>query len=462
MAIDPAELRATVARDFPTTRDELARLIAIPGCDFPGHDPAELARCAALCGEQLDAAGFPSVEQFVVPEAPPYICARDHRAGPDRPTLLLYAHYDVQPPLDPALWTSPPFTATERNGRLYGRGSCDDKAAIALHAAAYRVARAVDDALPVNLTVIVEGEEETGSPHLAAMLTAHQTGLAADAVVVPDVPTLATGVPCMVTSLRGLLVFDVTVRCLSGPVHNGLWGGALPDAGLILSRLLAGLADDHGQLDLAELQVPQVEGLCDPAAAPFDPAAFARDAGALDPTILTDGPTTYRRLWTAPALNISSLSVGGGPGGGGNVINGEARARIGLRIAPGMGVARTRDAIERALHARCPPGAQLALAPEVSGAAWHCDPQHSFFDAARAALRTGFGRDPLPIGCGASIPFVHTIETALDNPPILLLPVEDPLSNPHGIDESVHLGDLQATIASLAALIHHEGWTGKH
>ncbi|MHC5067246.1 MAG: M20/M25/M40 family metallo-hydrolase [Planctomycetota bacterium] len=442
--------------DFATTVTRLSELIRIPSCSFPGSDPRHLATAASATAAWARAAGLPDV-QLIDGPWPPQVVARDHRAGPDAPTVLLYSHYDVQPPLRAELWTSPAYEPTIRNGRLYGRGSADDKAGIAASLAACAAWYDSAGHLPCNVTVWVEGEEEVGSPHLAAFLDTHLDLLRADCLLINDLGNIATGLPTITTSLRGMVACNVRLRALQRPVHSGMWGGAAPDAVRMLCRLLDGLADDDGRPLLPGISIPSTspQALTELKDVPYDADAFADSLGLLPGgrSLVSDGATTLNRNWYQPNFSINAIHAGGEPGQAGNVIMDEAWARISIRTVPGMDAAAVHAALDARIHDLCPAGAEISIEREQSAEAWTTAPDHPLFDHCRAAFSAAYGRDCVTIGCGATIPFVDTLSRRLGDIPTLLIPVEDPDSRPHAEDESVHLGDLEHTSVALTSFL---------
>lgn len=441
--------------NFPGTIARLSELVRIPSCAFPGYDHSTLDRSAEAVSAWFSEIGIPEVEIVRLSGCAPAVIARDHRAGPARPTFLLYAHHDVQPPMRDALWTSPAFEPVVRDGRLYGRGAADDKAGIALHAASIAAWYAVDGRLPVNVTLLVEGEEETGSDHLAELLDARLPGLHADAVVIADLSNHDTGVPSLTVSLRGLVALEVELRGLERPVHSGLWGGVAPDPVQTLCRILGELVDRDGAI-----LVPGIlDGIVPPSEAeragwdsiPYDPSTWAAQAG-VDPRI---APASSRqlceRLWRRPALSVNGIQAGS-KGQVGNVLMDSAWARLGVRIVPGMDPARTAGLLEAHLRAAAPEGMTISVSIESVAAAWSTETGHPLFAACKAALETGYGATPVEAGCGATIPFVEAITSRIGGAPALLVGVEDPWCNAHSENESVHLGDLLKAIRSQAAL----------
>lgn len=459
-----ADVIARARLDFPHTLKRLKDLIRIPSCSFAGFEKAHVEASAEATATWLREAGYPEVRVARLEGVLPYVIAKDHRAGPGKPTVLLYAHHDVQPPLREHLWTSPPHEPTERNGRLYARGAADDKAGIAAHCAAAAAWNAVAGHPPVNLTVVIEGEEEIGSPNFSRFLDAHATELAADCVVIADLANVDTGLPSLTTSLRGHVSLEVELRALRSPLHSGMWGGPVPDVVMALCRMLATCTDGAGRIAipgvLDGVRPTTAEERAGFARIPFDAARFATQAGLVKPAgVVGDAIATHSALWREPAFAVNAIQAGE-RGKTGNVLMDSAWARIGVRIVPDMDGATVRRLVIEHLQRHCPPWAELTVAADRAGEAWTTATGHPAFAAAREALRLGYGVAPIEIGCGASIPFVGEVTARLGGIPALLIGVEDPACAAHAENESVHLGDLVSAIAAEAALFGLLAGTG--
>ncbi len=449
---------AALERGFERTLAELVDLARIPGVSAAGFDPAEVERSAVWVAELLVESGLSGVQLLRVEDAHPYVVGQCCEAGPDAPTILVYAHHDVQPPGRLDRWKTPPFEPTEKNGRLYGRGVVDDKAGLMLHLAALRAWLEATGALPVNVKLLVEGEEEIGSGHLEAFLREHKTSLAADVLVLSDTANLATGLPSLTRSLRGLAAVDVTVRALDHPIHSGMWGGPAPDAATALGVILGRLVDARG--------VPAVPGLFDGvpelseaerarlAALPFDEQEFRDDAGMLPGSGFAGEPerSVYERLWHRPALALTALE-GMPMEGAANQLMAEACARVGVRIPPGQDPEAVRDAVVDFLRADPPWGVTVETKCDVAVPGWATETEGPAFDAARRAMALGFGCEPVEIGCGGSIPFVGPFVEVLSGAPALLLGLEDPPCNAHGENESLDLQDFRKASRSAVHLL---------
>jgi cysteinylglycine-S-conjugate dipeptidase len=443
--MNETDLRVAVTRELPGARNDLERLVRIPGIAFPGFDHAQVQRSAELTAELLRGCGL---EVKIVRAGGQPAVIGNRPAPPGAPTVLLYAHHDVQPVGDAARWETDPFTPTERDGRLYGRGTADDKAGVMAHVAALR---ALGDALPVGVVVFVEGEEEFGSESLERLLTEHRDEIAADVIVIADSGNWDVGVPALTTSLRGIVNLFVEVRTIASAVHSGMFGGPVPDALTALSRLLATLHDDAG--DVA------VPGLTRRPATPLEYPIdrFRAEAGLLDGVELIGTGPVVDRLWTRPALSV--LGIDAPPTGEApNALVPSAKAKLSLRIAPGEDPGTAYQAIEAHLRDHAPWGAQVEVTLEQLGAPCAINADGPAYDAARAAFRTAWeGVEPVDIGVGGSIPFIATFAEMFPEAAILVTGVEDPHAKAHSPNESLDLGEFARACLAEALLLNNLG-----
>lgn len=405
----------------------------------------EVHRSADAVSKLLSEAGFGDV-RIVSEGGAPAVIAR-HPAPPGAPTVLLYAHHDVQPEGDATQWVSPPFTPTERDGRLYGRGTADDKAGIATHLAAMR---AFDGNPPVGLTVFVEGEEESGSPSLAALLGAHHDLLAADVIVIADSDNWSTEIPSLTVSLRGLADCVVEVATLDHGLHSGMWGGAVPDALSALVRLLASLHDDEGNVAVAGLHESTA------AAVDYPPERVREDTGLLDGVDEIGSGSVPQRLWAKPAVTVIGIDTT--PiASASNTLIPRARAKVSMRVAPGGDAAEHLAALTRHLEEHAPWGARVTVTPGDVGQPYAIDATGPVYDAARTAFRQAWGNDAIDMGVGGSIPFIAEFAAAFPDAKILVTGVEDPATQAHSINESLHLGVLERAATAEALLLEALG-----
>lgn len=436
-----SDLREAVARELPGVRADLERLVRIPGIAFDGFDHAHVERSAEAVAELLRGCGL-DVEVARAGGQPAVIGRR--AAPPGAPTVMLYAHHDVQPIGDPTLWESDPFEPVERDGRLYGRGAADDKAGIMAHVAALR---AFGDRLPVGVVVFVEGEEEYGSDSLERLLAEHRDKLTADVIVIADSTNWDVGVPALTTSLRGIVNCFVEVRTLDHAVHSGMFGGAVPDALTTLVRLLATLHDDAGNVAVADLVGREA------ARVDYPEDRFRAEAGLADGVRLFGTGRITDRLWTKPALavlGIDAPATGEAP----NALVPAAKAKLSVRLAPGDEPKRAYAALRAHLERHAPWGAQVEVTFEHDGAPCVIDASGPMFDAARSAFRTAWdGTDAVEIGVGGSIPFIATFQEMFPQAAILVTGVEDPHARAHGPNESLHLGEFARVCLAEALLL---------
>ncbi|WFE21669.1 dipeptidase [Solwaraspora sp. WMMD937] len=436
-----ADLRSAIARELPGVRADLERLIRIPGIAFDGFDHSQVERSAAAVAELARGCGLDV--QVVRAGGQPAVLGR-RPAPPGAPTVLLYAHHDVQPVGDPARWSSDPFEPVERDGRLYGRGAADDKAGVMAHVAALR---AFGDALPVGVVLFVEGEEEYGSESLSRLLDAHRDELAADVIVIADSANWEIGVPALTTSLRGLVNCFVEVRTLEQAVHSGMFGGPVPDALTALCRLLATLHDEAG-----DVAVPGLVGRTG-SAVDLPEQRIRDEAGMVDGVRFTGTGALTDRLWTKPALavlGIDAPATDGAP----NALVPAARAKLSLRLAPGDDPSAAYAALTAHLRAKAPWGARVEVSLESDGDACVIDATGPYFDAARAAFAAAWdGVAPVDVGVGGSIPFIATFQEMFPDAAILVTGVEDPYTGAHGPNESLHLGEFARVCLAEAFLL---------
>ncbi|HUH06636.1 MAG TPA: M20/M25/M40 family metallo-hydrolase, partial [Egibacteraceae bacterium] len=342
-------------------RADLEALVRIPSVSAPGFDADVLRRSAEAVRQLLADRGFAGARLLEAPGAHPAVYAELLAAGPDAPTVMLYAHHDVQPPGDPAEWDSPAFSPHEREGRLYGRGAADDKAGILVHVAAVDAWLQARHRIPVNVKVFIEGEEETGSEHLTEFLGAHSELLACDALVITDSVNWKIGVPAITVTLRGLVDAVVEVRALDHALHSGMYGGPVPDVLSGLAKLLAAMTDEHGAVaipgfsdDVVEPTAVQRDAI---AGLDFDEESFRAEAGLLDGVELAGerGRGLLERLWLRPVVTVIGIDAPS-VAGSSNTLAPTARARVSVRLGPGQDPVRARRLLCEWLESNAPWG----------------------------------------------------------------------------------------------------------
>lgn len=439
-------LAAAVDAVLPSARADLERLVRIPSI---WADPAHAADTEASAAAVAELAGAlnPATLQILRADGGAPAVVAQWPAPEGQPTVLLYAHHDVQPTGGDDEWTSPPFEPTERNGRLYGRGAADDKAGVMTHLG---VLRAFDGKPPVGVTLFIEGEEESGSPTLPALLAEHHALLAADVIVIADAANPAVDVPALTTSLRGLVDVVVEVSLLDRPLHSGVFGGPVGDALTALTHALASLHDEKGEVAVPGLR--HNEGT-DAAATDMPEAEFRAEAGLVDGAELLGTGTLAERIWHKPAiavLGIDAPSVAQAA----NILLPRARAMVSMRLAPGEDTLAARDKLTEHLTAHVPWGAQVTVTPG-SGVAepFSLDANGGAYDAAKRAFSEAYGNATVETGIGGSIPFIAEFARTFPGAAVLVTGVGDPASRWHGIDESLSLSMFGTGVKAEAFLL---------
>jgi cysteinylglycine-S-conjugate dipeptidase len=391
-----------------------------------------------------------------IPGVHPYVYG-EWMHKPGAPTLLLYGHHDVQPPGRPEKWKSPAFEPTERDGRLYGRGTADDKGGCMTHVAAVTSYLKGAGGLPCNVKFVIEGEEEIGSENLGKFLEKYKHLLAADFIVLSDTANFDTGVPALTYQLRGIVQVDVEVKVLDHPVHSGMWGGPVPDPVQVLADLIADLRNKDGSLNIPglykDVAKPSKKQLKRIRSLPFDEKKFKKDAGMTKGTKLWGEKdySVYEQIWTRPSLTVIATESHEFAGSSNQIVD-SARARLSLRTVPDMDGRKAGEQLVKKLTKKPPYGVEVTAKINGSTPWWTTDPDGPAFEAARRALKAGFKKDAAMIGAGGSIGFVQPFSDLLGGAPCLLTGVEDPPCNAHSENESLHLGDFKKCIASTVYL----------
>ena len=442
-----SEVTERVRALMPQVRADLEALTRIPSISLDAYDQAHVEASAEATAQLLRAEGL---EVEIVREGgrPAVI---GHIAGPPgAPTVMLYAHHDVQPTGDESAWDSSPFEPAERGGRLYGRGAADDKAGIMAHVAALR-AHAGD--LPVGVTVFVEGEEEIGSDSLPTILERHGEKLRADAIVLADSMNWAIGEPALTTTLRGMIRILVSVSTLDHGVHSGMFGGAVPDALMALVRILAGLHDDEGNLAVRGLRSGHAADL------EFTEQRLREESGLLDGVGVIGSDSLLSRMWTKPSATIIGIDAPSVQTAS-NTLVPTARAKVSVRLAPDQDDLAAFELVKEHVLGTVPWGAQVTVELEERGLGFAADAKGGIYDEARAAFADAWGVEPVDIGVGGSIPFVAAFAERFPDAAILVTGVEDPDTRAHGANESLHLGEFEKVCVAEALLLARLGAMG--
>ncbi len=444
-------LQASVRGGLPRAIAELSDLVRIPSVSWDGFDSAHVEASANLTAELLRALAV--FDDVIVDRAPgpdgvlgqPAVLAR-RAPSVGQPTVLLYAHHDVQPPGDDSAWTSPPFEPTLRGDRLYARGVADDKAGVMAHVAAIRALLETSGAPELGLVVFIEGEEEFGSRSFGALLERHRELLEADVIVVADSDNWAVDTPSLTVGLRGNATFSLTVSTLDHASHSGMYGGAVPDAMLATIRLLATLHDDDGSVAVAgmrshEQQVPSIS------------EERLRDEAALLEGVTPIGRgELLHRLWAQPSITVTGIDAPSVQNAS-NTLAPSITVKISARVAPGQSAAEAFAALEHHLRDHAPFGAHLSFGSIDLGEPFLVDATGWAVDEAIAAMTQSWGADPVLAGVGGSIPFIAQLAETFPDAQVLVTGVEDPHTRAHSPDESLHLGVFQRAVLTEAVLL---------
>jgi acetylornithine deacetylase/succinyl-diaminopimelate desuccinylase-like protein len=444
----PTTLPERIAADLSRITDELASLVRIPSVGYEGYDPAPVRASAERTAEILRDAGLPDV-RILEPGGQPAVFGQiDGPAG--APAVLLYAHHDVQPAADAGEWETPPFDPVVREGRMYGRGSADDKCGIALHAAAIRALLA-DGPPPVTIKVVVEGEEECNPEFLPELVGGNADLLRADVAIVADGGNIRTGRPTITTSIRGATSITVRVDVLPIAVHSGAFGGPLPDAVMSLCRMLAALHDDDGELTVEGLRSDGWRGT------EVTEAEFREETRVYPEVRLLGSGSIADRTLTKPSINILAFEAPRLDEVANQIVP-TASAVVGLRTAPGEDDLAAAQAVARRLHEVTPWGVRATVSVEDEpGKGYVVNTGSATFEAAREALTSAFGTDVVELGSGGSIPLVAMLDETFPGIQVLIWGAADHLSNYHSRDESVDLGEVVRTAQAEALFLRALG-----
>jgi acetylornithine deacetylase/succinyl-diaminopimelate desuccinylase-like protein len=437
------EVQDRVAELMPRARAELAELVAMKSVADPRQFPAE--ECQRAAQWVLDAfreVGFADVALRETADGSQAVVGSRPGPDPSGRTVLLYAHYDVQPPLDESAWRTPPFELTEVDGRWFGRGAADCKGNIVMHLAALR---ALGDDVPVNLKLVVEGSEEQGTGGLEDFVPKNAELLRADAILICDTGNAAVGQPALTVSLRGMVNVVVHVTALPSELHSGMFGGPAPDALAALVSMLATLRDEAGDTTVRGLDNTQ-----EWQGAPYPPDAFRSDAGIAESESLLGSGTVSDMLWARPALTILGIDCPPVLGSTAAIVP-RASARLNLRIPPGMEAEAAETALGDHLRAAAPWGVEVKVETEATGSPFLAATDGPAYDAMRLAMNDAYGQDLVMLGQGGSIPLCNVFAETFPDAELILMGVEEPLALIHAPNESVHPGEI-ARVATAEAL----------
>jgi acetylornithine deacetylase/succinyl-diaminopimelate desuccinylase-like protein len=452
MTIVPADLDAYLDANEGPILGQLSDLLRIPSVSARSEHDLDTAHAANWIAESLRLAGVASTVYATAGH--PVVVGEYRGAPPGAPTILVYGHYDVQPAEPLELWTSPPFEPTVRDGRLYARGSVDDKGQLFLHIKALEAHLAVRGRLPVNVIVLAEGEEEVGSVHLAAFIESHAELLRCDGVVISDSAMFAPGLPSVLSSLRGLAYFQIDVQGPAQDLHSGSYGGAVVNPAMALARILATLHDSEGAIAIPGFH-DAVRPFPDHVLAqmrelPFDDEQFRQETGA--PALGGEkGRTVLEQLWTRPTCEVNGLLSGYTGEGAKTVLPAKAMAKVSCRLVPDQDPAEIERLFAAHVQRVAPAGVTVTVTHLHGGRPWRGELTGPLFDAARRSLAAAFGREPVITGEGGSIPVVGDFERIL-GAPVVLVGFGLPGENAHAPDEWLSLSNFTLGMRAVATL----------
>jgi acetylornithine deacetylase/succinyl-diaminopimelate desuccinylase-like protein len=446
-----------VASNLGRFRAELYDFLRIPSISAKSEHDGDTRHAAEWLAEKLTSAGLSS--EIVDTPGHPVVLAEWRGAGPDVPTVLIYGHYDVQPPEPLDLWTSPPFEPTERDGRIYARGSADDKGQLYMHVKALEAHLATRSRLPINVVLLAEGEEEVGSENLVPFVEAHADRLACDIVLISDTGMFAEGLPSLLFSLRGLAYFEIHVHGARSDLHSGEYGGAVMNPGNALATIIASLHDAEGRIAIRGFYDDVVEWDAETRAQiaelPHSDEAFASEL-ALGELVGEPGYGTLERLWIRPTCDVNGILCGYTGQGAKTVLPNHAMAKVSFRLVPDQDPARVKELLEEHVRAVTPVGVEVEIKELHGGRPWKATVSGPAFEAAAEALEEAFGTAPVPMGGGGSIPIVVEFEERLDAT-ALLVGFSLPGCNLHAPDEWLPIENFEKGIGALALLYEKLG-----
>jgi acetylornithine deacetylase/succinyl-diaminopimelate desuccinylase-like protein len=456
----PADLERFLSDNDPRIHNELFEFLRIPSVSAKSDHNADTRRAAEWVKASLDKIG---VAAKIYPTAGHPVVVGEWRNAPGAPTVLIYGHYDVQPaePLD--LWTSLPFEPTVRDRKIFARGSVDDKGQIFLHVKALEAHLATRGRLPVNVVVIVEGEEEIGSEHLAAFVEEQKKLLKADAVVISDSAMFAPGLPSILSSLRGLAYFEINVQGPKGDLHSGSYGGAIVNPAMALARILATFHDKDGHIAIPGFYKkvrtwdPKIRKQM--RSLTFSDKTLMKETG-VNTLGGEKGYTTLEKLWIRPTCEVNGQLSGYTGEGAKTVLPAKAMAKVSCRLVPDQDPAEIEKLMKAHVAKVAPKGVKVTVQHLHGGRPWRAELNGPIYDAARSALRAAFGKEPVITGEGGSIPVVGDFERIL-GAPVLLVGFGLPGENAHAPDEWLSEENFRLGMRAMATLWDVYGATGR-
>lgn len=438
MSVTDSDISTKVDELFPHAVKELSELVAIPSVSWPSFDPTNVHRTAASIKELASSLNiFESVEIVQSQLAgstqlgQPAVVAR-RNAKPGYPTVLLYAHHDVQPPGDEELWNTSPFVATEIDGRLYGRGCADDKAGILVHMTALRALNELELLNNVGIVLFVEGEEEYGSPSFDNFIRDHHDLLSADVIIVADSGNWDTETPALTTTLRGNVTFKISLTTLDHALHSGMFGGVVPDAFMALSKLVSSFSNPDGSVAIHGLDVQTSSEL------KYSEERMRQESGILDGVQLIGQGDVLSRVWSQPSVTVTGIDFPS-VANASNTLVPTVSARISVRVAPGQSASAAFDAVENHIEEFTPFGAHADITDVSVGEGFSANTDGWAADLMSQSLSNAFSQPCVNMGVGGSIPFISSFVSEFPQAQVLVTGVEDPDSRAHSPNESLHL-----------------------
>jgi acetylornithine deacetylase/succinyl-diaminopimelate desuccinylase-like protein len=433
--------------------EELNEWLRIPSISAKSEHRDDTARAAEWLAGRMRAVGLQTVDVIATAGNP--VVVGEWRGAPQgAPTLLVYGHYDVQPPEPLDEWNSPPFEPVVKDGRIYARGSVDDKGQVYLHLKAVEAHLAENGSLPVNVVFLIEGEEEVGSPNLGKFLQEHVERLRCDAVMISDTTMFAPGLPSITVGLRGLAYMEVRVQGPATDLHSGAYGGAVVNPALALARILSQLHDEQGRIAIPgfydkvrELTREQRDAI---AALPFEEEGLRKEVGA--PALGGEkGFGSVERIWARPTLDVNGLLSGYTGEGAKTVLPARAMAKVSMRLVPNQDYREIERIFIDHVKSLAPEGVTVEVEALHGGQPWFAEPEGRVFDAAKRALARAYGKDPVMIREGGSIPIVQSFQETL-GAPVVLIGFGLPGENAHAPNEWMSVDNFHQGAEAIAAL----------
>ena len=446
------DLEQFLAKNDKKAHEELFDFLRMPSVSARTEHTPDIRKCAAWVQAALKTAGMKA--EIMETGGHPVVLGEWRGAGDSAPTVLVYGHYDVQPaePLD--LWTTPPFEPVIRDGRIYARGSVDDKGQLFLHIKAIQAHLSARGKLPVNMIVLAEGEEEVGSENLEKFIEANSVRLACDYVVISDSSMFAPGLPSILSSLRGLAYFQIDVQAAAGDLHSGSYGGAVANPATVLARIIASFHDANGHIAIPgfydkvrEWDAASREAL---RRLPFSEKTFLEEATA-PAAVGEKGYSTLERVWARPTCEVNGLLSGYTGEGAKTVLPAKAMAKVSCRLVPDQSPTEIEQLMKAHIKTVTPPGVTVTVAHLHGGRPWRAELSGPLFDAARRALKTAFAKEPVIVGEGGSIPVVGDFQRVL-GAPVLLVGFGLPGENAHAPNEWMSDENFVKGMRAMAAL----------